>query len=53
MIVLGIDPAIRTTGYGVLSAGSVSQLKVLDCGVITNCCNLFSFIINIFFDLIK
>ena len=36
MIVLGLDPAIRTTGYGVLRADSVSQLSVLDCGVITN-----------------
>ena len=36
MIVLGIDPAIRTTGYGVLKADSVSTVNVLDCGVITN-----------------
>ena len=36
MIVLGLDPAIRTTGYGVLRADSVSQLRVLDCGVIAN-----------------
>ena len=36
MIVLGIDPAIRTTGYGVIDAESVSRMRVLDCGVITN-----------------
>ena len=36
MIVLGLDPAIRTSGYGVLRADSVSSVKVLDCGVITN-----------------
>ena len=36
MIVLGIDPAIRTTGYGVIDAESMSRMRVLDCGVITN-----------------
>ncbi len=36
MIVLGIDPAIRTTGYGVIDADSSSSFKVLDCGVIKN-----------------
>ena len=36
MIVLGIDPAIRTTGYGVIDAGSAAKMRVLDCGVIAN-----------------
>ncbi len=36
MIVLGIDPAIRTTGYGVISAEAAGCFKVLDCGVIAN-----------------
>lgn len=36
MIVLGVDTAIRTTGYGVIDMTSVSGIKVLDCGVIKN-----------------
>lgn len=38
MIVLGIDPAIRTTGYGVIEAdiNSGDGMKILDCGVIVN-----------------
>ena len=38
MIILGIDPAIRTTGYGVIKADpSVgSGMEILDCGVIRN-----------------
>ncbi len=36
MIILGIDTAIRKTGYGVLEMTSPGNLKVLDCGVITN-----------------
>lgn len=36
MIVLGIDTAIRTTGYGVIEMTSVSTIRVLDCGVIKN-----------------
>ncbi|MBR7121093.1 MAG: crossover junction endodeoxyribonuclease RuvC [Lentisphaeria bacterium] len=38
MVILGIDPAIRTTGYGVIkvdpSAGD--GMEILDCGVICN-----------------
>ncbi|MDD4818317.1 MAG: crossover junction endodeoxyribonuclease RuvC [Victivallaceae bacterium] len=36
MLVLGIDPAIRNTGYGVIEAGGASSFKILDCGVIRN-----------------
>lgn len=38
MIILGIDPAIRTTGYGILKADiSVgSGMEIVDCGVICN-----------------
>jgi len=34
MIVLGIDAAIRRTGYGVVEIKSLDDMKVLDCGVI-------------------
>ncbi|MDD3885962.1 MAG: crossover junction endodeoxyribonuclease RuvC, partial [Victivallaceae bacterium] len=36
MIILGIDPAIRTTGYGVIRADSPNSFEILDCGVIVN-----------------
>lgn len=38
MIILGIDPAIRTTGYGVIKADPESGcgMEILDCGVIRN-----------------
>ncbi|MBQ9755196.1 MAG: crossover junction endodeoxyribonuclease RuvC [Lentisphaeria bacterium] len=36
MIILGIDPAIRTTGYGVIDAGPGGKFSVIDCGVIAN-----------------
>ena len=38
MIILGIDPAIRTTGYGVISAdpNAGGGMEILDCGVIRN-----------------
>ena len=36
MIVLGIDPAIRTPGYGVIEAGTGGRFSVIDCGIITN-----------------
>jgi len=36
MIVLGIDPAIRTTGYGVIELTPSGNCKILDCGVIAN-----------------
>lgn len=35
MIVLGLDPAIRTTGYGVI-AWEEGRYRILDCGVIRN-----------------
>ena len=34
MIILGIDTAIRCTGYGVVNVLSVDEFEVLDCGVI-------------------
>ena len=38
MVILGIDPAIRTTGYGVISADPAAggSMTILDCGVIRN-----------------
>ena len=38
MIILGIDPAIRTTGYGVISVDPAAGdgMEILDCGVIRN-----------------
>ena len=35
MIILGIDTAMRCTGYGIISA-EPDEIKVLDCGVIKN-----------------
>lgn len=35
MIILGIDPAIRVTGYGVIKV-SGRTIEILDCGVIKN-----------------
>lgn len=35
MIILGIDPAIRTTGYGIIRASSL-QIEIADCGIIEN-----------------
>lgn len=35
MIVLGLDPAIRTTGYGVIEV-TAGKTRILDCGVIKN-----------------
>ena len=40
MIVLGIDPAIRTTGYGVIELTPSGKCKILDCGVIANAAKL-------------
>ena len=40
MIIIGIDTAIRKTGYGVLEMSSAGKLKVLDCGVIANTAKL-------------
>lgn len=38
MIILGIDPAIRTTGYGVIKAdpSAGDGMEIVDCGVIRN-----------------
>ena len=38
MVILGIDPAIRTTGYGVIKAdpSAGGGMEILDCGVICN-----------------
>lgn len=36
MIVLGIDTAIRCTGYGVIEMRSVNDTRILDCGIIKN-----------------
>lgn len=35
MIILGIDPAIRTTGYGVIRIDG-GAISIIDCGVIEN-----------------
>ncbi len=39
MVILGIDPAIRTTGYGVLRLEN-GMFSVIDCGVIENSARL-------------
>lgn len=36
MIIIGIDTAIRCTGYGVVEMSGVTRAKILDCGVIKN-----------------
>ena len=36
MIILGIDPAIRCTGYGVIDMTSADKASIIDCGVIRN-----------------
>ena len=36
MIILGIDTAIRCTGYGVIKIAAGSDPEVLDCGMIKN-----------------
>jgi crossover junction endodeoxyribonuclease RuvC len=36
MIILGIDTAIRCTGYGVIDIRHGGYLEILDCGVIKN-----------------
>lgn len=40
MVILGIDPAIRTTGYGVIRADNPASFTILDCGVIANSARL-------------
>ncbi len=36
MIVLGVDTAIRCTGYGVIDISNGDNITVLDCGIIKN-----------------
>ncbi|MDD2403827.1 MAG: crossover junction endodeoxyribonuclease RuvC [Victivallaceae bacterium] len=36
MIILGIDPAIRCSGYAVIKATAVHEMSVIDCGFIKN-----------------
>ena len=36
MIILGIDTAIRCTGYGVVAMPDLKTIEILDCGVIKN-----------------
>ena len=36
MIILGIDTAIRKTGYGVIRMDTPGKMEILDCGVIQN-----------------
>ncbi len=35
-MILGVDTAIRRTGYGVLEMSAPGRFKILDCGVIKN-----------------
>jgi len=41
MIILGIDAAIRCTGYGVIKLNKMSDIEVLDCGIIKNTPKMF------------
>ncbi len=36
MVILGIDPAMRCTGYSVIEVKGVDNISILDCGVIRN-----------------
>lgn len=36
MIILGVDTAIRTTGYGVIEMTSLQKGRIIDCGIIKN-----------------
>lgn len=36
MIILGVDTAIRCTGYGAVKFNSLNDVEILDCGVIKN-----------------
>ncbi|OGV58261.1 MAG: crossover junction endodeoxyribonuclease RuvC [Lentisphaerae bacterium GWF2_52_8] len=36
MLIIGIDTAIRCTGYGVVEMSGVNRARILDCGVIKN-----------------
>ncbi len=35
MVILGIDPAIRTTGYGIIRLTD-QEFEIIDCGIIAN-----------------
>lgn len=36
MVILGLDPAIRVSGYGVIRLDCAARFEILDCGVIVN-----------------
>lgn len=36
MIIIGVDTAIRCTGYGVIDITDMDTISVLDCGIIKN-----------------
>ena len=36
MLILGIDPAIRNTGYGVIEVIGAARFRIIDCGLIRN-----------------
>jgi len=36
VIILGIDTAIRKTGYGIIRMDALGSLEILDCGIIKN-----------------
>lgn len=36
MIILGLDPAMRCTGYSVIEVNGSNDISILDCGVIRN-----------------
>ena len=36
MVILGIDPAIRVSGYAVIQVSATGGMAVLDCGMIKN-----------------
>ena len=40
MIIIGIDTAIRKTGYGVIDMRTNGSFRILDCGLIRNAASL-------------
>jgi len=36
VLILGIDPAIRNTGYGIIEVIGAARFKIVDCGIIRN-----------------
>lgn len=36
MIIIGIDPAIRCSGYSIVDVKTVDQFDIIDCGIIRN-----------------